>query len=176
MPNSEYDFVGSKSARNAVCADIIRNDYSFMNMKRYFPVPDNNSYYSLDLFFSNINFVARETLSTVDDHHTPIIFKAELTIDVVHDKVFPKDEQFNFSQANYERIDSYLSQANWENIFSKSDGIESNLQDFYDTVALPINEFDPTKKFHSPNDSYPRWYTSELVSLIIDKKTPILTK
>ncbi|KAJ8677230.1 hypothetical protein QAD02_013017 [Eretmocerus hayati] len=56
MPNLEYEFV-SKSARNAVCADIIRNGYSFMNMKQYFPVPDNKSY-SLDLFFSNMSNIS----------------------------------------------------------------------------------------------------------------------
>ncbi|KAJ8677595.1 hypothetical protein QAD02_013382 [Eretmocerus hayati] len=99
-PNLAYDFVGNRTARNAECADIIRNGYSFMNMNQYFPVPYNKGY-SLDLLFSSISnissFHAPETLSTVDDHHIPIMFKVELASDVVQDKVLPKSEQFDFS-------------------------------------------------------------------------------
>ncbi|KAJ8672190.1 hypothetical protein QAD02_003449 [Eretmocerus hayati] len=159
-PNLTYDFVDNRTGRNAECADIIRRGCSFMNMVQYFPVP-NNKGYSLDSLFSSISnissFHAPETLSTVDDYHIPFMFRVELAREVLQDKVFPKNEQFDFSRANYKQITSYLSKANWKSIFSKSSSLESNSQDFYDTVAQPINEFVPTKKFYSSDDIYPRY-------------------
>ncbi|KAJ8670947.1 hypothetical protein QAD02_002206 [Eretmocerus hayati] len=136
-------------------------------MRQFFSV-SNNKGYSLDLFFSTLSdisaFAAPDILTIVDDHHIPFVFKVPLSLYESHSKLTQKNEQY------YDQINTHLSNVNWGSTFDDNKNVESNLQFFHETLSRPIDEFVPMKTFHSKNDSYPRWYTSELIYLIIDKK------
>ncbi|KAJ8672196.1 hypothetical protein QAD02_003455 [Eretmocerus hayati] len=169
-----YGAIDDKECRVTTCADIIKNGYSFLDMNQFFPVPHYKPY-TLDLFFTHLSnvsaYTATECLVPIDDHHIPHSFNVEIDLNCTIKNSFGTSKMYDFAHADYDEISEHLADINWEDIFSNSDDVDWNLQDFYNTIGRPIDEFTPLKKFHGDDkSSYPTWYSNELISLIIDEE------
>jgi len=76
--------------------------------------------------------------------------------------------KFNFRRANYEIMNAYLSNIDWNSLLSDSLDFSVTISNFYSVIHNAINLFTP--KVYKHKNPYPQWYSRELKSLIYNKK------
>lgn len=131
----------------------------------------NNVRYSqgrmLDLVFcSDSNEVTvREALVPmvkVDKYHPPIEIEFSVVVDNVTE-LNPESHEFNFRKADYDSLNLYLGQIDWDAEFSAYTGVDDMVERFYGVINAGFERFVPLKKFKSHN--HPPWYSKRLLNL-----------
>lgn len=92
----------------------------------------------------------------VDKYHPPI----EIEFSVVTDNVTERDpdrREYNFKKANYEALNLYLSQVDWNTEFSSCVGVDNAVDRFYEVIRFGFECFVPLKKFR--DNTHPPWYS-----------------
>lgn len=122
---------------------------------------------TLDLCFSNLplEVSATDGLTRIDTFHPP------LNIDILdlHIKSFITNKicRYNFRKCDYELLNKYLSDINWDQLLSGIDGIDNAIDLFYEKLNECISLFVPL--ISHVNKSYPIWYTRSLIKIIHEK-------
>lgn len=149
--------------------NLLMNFFSYLGMCQYFPVHAAKGY-TLDLAFSSLqeNCVrlvdSPDSLVPLDLHHNQVFFKISFKCCGEIKRVKNK---LDFLKANYNEINSNLQQCDWSMLFA-SNSVEENTSQFYSILNYQISKYVPFKKVS--DSTYPCWYSSNLISLIIDKK------
>ncbi|KAL4104729.1 hypothetical protein QTP88_020011, partial [Uroleucon formosanum] len=82
-------------------------------------------------------------------------------------KPFPSSEP-NFRRGNYESMNAYLHNIDWDSLLSDSLDFSVTVSNFYSVIHDAINSFIP--KIYIHKNQYPQWYSRKLKSLIYNKK------
>ena len=92
-----------------------------------------------------------------EQHHDPAF------ISVKFDKVCDIKHVYNsldFSKADYVFINSKFRVMDWDFLLS---AVEQNVSFFYNQINNMISLHVPIRKCRSPSDTYPEWYSDELI-------------
>lgn len=124
----------------------------------------------LDLVFSNDSSVVVTKcpfpLVPIDIAHPPLQING-LNVSMSC-KLKTSSPVFNFNRANYEAMNKYFNNIDWESLLSDSLDFSLVISNFYSIINEAINIYTP--KFFNCNYKYPQWFSSELKSLIFNKK------
>lgn len=121
----------------------------------------------LDLVFCSDNneVTVREAVSPmvkIDRYHPPIEIEFSFGIDNVAEPN-PDRHEYNFRKADYDSLNSYLDQIDWNIEFLACSDVDSMVERFYGLMTAGFERFVPLKKFR--NDSHPPWYSRRLLNL-----------
>jgi hypothetical protein len=82
---------------------------------------------------------------------------------------FPFPE-INFRHGNYESMNAYLNNINWDSLLSDSLDFSVTISNFYSVIHDAINSNSFIPKMYKHKNQYPQWYSRNLKSLIYNKK------
>lgn len=148
-------------------ATTLTNCYSYFNLFQLNSVLNSRNV-CLDLLFGNVDDIvpveANELILPNSIHHTAISFVIELgkTIKTISFQEY----YYDFRNADYFQINNYFASINWEELFSAALG--DTISAFYDVLYTAIEHFVPLRRLST--SSFPKWFSSELKSLVIQKK------
>lgn len=91
-----------------------------------------------------LNIELLEPLTVTCDHQM-----IKLSIRSTTSNKIPRQNNFNFYLADYNKINQYLSSINWEDIFSFSNNIEDMYNDFLEVIHMSIELYTPETKIYS---------------------------
>lgn len=93
----------------------------------------------------------------------------QVNIDILSDKSSYNDKEwyYDFNQANYVEISTYLFNVNWPGVLNSSN-IDDDVNNLYLHLHEAINTFVPVKCRYS--STYPRWFNKDVIELIKSKK------
>jgi hypothetical protein len=129
----------------------------------------NSTQSTLDLLFSNINTVA------VERSLNPLVpcdsFHPALEISLLAQRSIPYANNshtfFDFRNADYSKIISFLNSYNWPETLQNQD-VNSAAYCLYDALHSSILNFVPESLY--TQSKFPLWYTKELKTLVFAKK------
>jgi hypothetical protein len=142
---------------------------SINNFKQFNNVLNSNNRI-LDLVLANFhcNVTASDHLLTrIDPHHPAIHLTFSFPLNLTS---FNKSSilKRNFYKADYEKLNSYLNEQNWD-ILNELD-TEAATKLFYDILYQSFEKFIPTSRFRSSYNKYPPWFTKEIKYIIRKKR------
>lgn len=149
------------------CSQVFSYAINFLNL---FQLNDiyNPSKSLLDLIFVTRDYkveLSDEPLTRIDSHHPPLVCR------IAGARVCPSttfSQKLDFVHADYFNCVWYLNNYDWDTIFAGNE-INVDVSVFEDILFDCFHRFVPLKKKNASNN-YPPWFTSELKTLIIDKK------
>lgn len=125
----------------------------------------------LDLVFtenqSTAVHLADEVLLPLDAYHPALNLQIELDNATNNNCLECDDFYRDFKNADWNLFSDFLSQFNWDVMLSGR-SLDEMINIFYEVLYLAIDTFIPLKKFSSKK--FPRWYSAELKTAIIQKK------
>lgn len=170
LPNVTWssDELGlTASSESNIISTTIIDSFSYLNFFQCNSFPNNHGSI-LDLIFSNSNGVsvslAPDSLVIPDLYHPPL----HIIFPFLSDNKTVNTHTYNdFKAANYSDISQFFNSFNWESTFSLY-SIDDAASIFNDALFHSIKLFVPTKIFKLPK--FPRWTSSALKNLIMEKK------
>ena len=149
-------------------ANRVHTAFNMHGSRQYYPVHPAKGY-TLDLLFAPENCVVNlscdDPLVSCDGHHMAQYFSIAVpTNHSVDNSVLLKRD---FYGCDYALLNEHLGEVNWDTVFTEND-INANVSTFNDLIAHNIASFVPLSRY-TPNN-FPKWYSSELKCLIIEKK------
>jgi len=105
-------------------------------------------------------------LIPVDIAHPPLQINGPNFVSSLK-KPFPSPEP-NFRRGNYESMNAYLHNIDWDSLLSDSLDFSVTVSNFYSVINDAINSFIP--KIYIHKHQYLQWYSRKLKSLIYNKK------
>ncbi|KAI5754712.1 hypothetical protein M8J77_010880 [Diaphorina citri] len=123
----------------------------------------------LDLLFSSdVNVLTYEALDPLLPHHSNHnSFHFDLALRQ-HIEFLPLDSiVFDYKKCDIKALKKSLSNVNWNSLLGQHD-LECVVQSFYNVLSAGIALCTPQKRIFS--SSYPRWFSSELRKLTVEKK------
>jgi hypothetical protein len=156
---------GQSSDKSKVLAETLAYEQFFQY--NFIPNYGNNI---LDLVISDNHTLevskGSYPLVSIDVAHTPLQIDGPIFVSSLKSS-FPSLE-FNFRHANYESINSYLNNIDWDSVLNESLDYSVTITNFYSVIHNAINLF--ISKVYKYKNQYPQWYSRELKSLIYNKK------
>jgi hypothetical protein len=156
---------GPSSDKSKVLAETIAFEQFFQHnfIKNY----KNNI---LDLVISDKNSLdvtkCSFPLVSIDIAHPPLQINGPIVVTTLRSTI--PSLEFNFRRANYEAMNVHLNSIVWESVLCDSLDFSVIIHNFYTVIQNAINMFTP--KVAKNKTHYPQWYSSELKSLLYNKK------
>ena len=148
-------------------ANTLQQALSYLNLHQIYAEHPQKGY-SLDLLFAPPAVVRNvdidENLLPLDQHHKSAFFQvlAPSTSQCVNFK-----NNYNYTKTNYVNIVNDIQETDWASLLSDPD-LDCCVENFYSVLNTIIVKYVPKSSFRP--SSFPVWYTTELKSLIYDKK------
>lgn len=152
------------------CSYIPFLDFLDLNNLKQYNFCLNSKGRTLDLVLTNIQpcRVTRATdeLVSIDPLHPP------LTVDLHMENWVPLNYKkntgrLNFYRADYDAINEYLKEVDWETRFSEARNVDQMTTIFYEVVRDAISKFVPLTI--PKNKRYPPWFSRDLIKRLREK-------
>ena len=157
-------------------ADLISDSFSSLGLfqKNYI---FNNNGYALDLVFTNFKVpncqLVLDPFKKLDKPHPAIYleFMAYYNACNSNNNLEYKFETYDFKKGDYLSINEEFSALDWNSILdTQSDNIDNMVDSFYGAVYSVCDKYIPKKTIKPKSNTYPHWFSSELIEIIQDKK------
>lgn len=171
LPNIQWSEFGPMHLKKGCievqnCGIDLINEFKFLDFDQYNYIK-NKSGNTLDLCFSNLPLkvldcvtpLLREDLS----HPSLLITIEDLTFKPLKESMTDRPV---FSKGDYEKINCFLAEIDWVELFASCTDINKAVELFYSKLNESIALHIPRVKSSSTSHVYPAWYSKSLVKLI----------
>lgn len=130
---------------------------------------DNNKI--LDLVLANFSdpisvIRSDEILSKVDKYHPQLLIQIGISsLKLLSSTV---SSRYKYFKADYQKIEAYLVNVDWEIEFTKCETVDQQLHKFYEILYKVIKEFVPIQQNYKRK--YPIWYSFSLIKILKEKE------
>lgn len=140
------------------------DELTYLGLSQYNMIP-NSCDNILDLCFCNLVLSVTDCipLSKLDVFHPAlniVIFDLQFTPFIENPQ-----PRYNFFKCNYDQINNYLMNINWEDVLSGAN-LDDAVDAFYNVLYTCFALYVPISTF---NNQYPVWYSASLIKIIREK-------
>lgn len=149
---------------NELIDTLILTDLAQMNFIKY-NVHGNQRI--LDLVLTNMTGIRTTRVNGVvkeDDFHPA--FTIMLNTKSIKFMKNSKAPKYNFFKTDFTSINNELSNINWQELFANSN-VNDSVEKFYTVINTLIAQFTP--KISLKNNTFPKWFSRELIKMIHEK-------
>lgn len=121
----------------------------------------------LDLVLTNMTGIRTTRVNGVvkeDDFHPA--FTIMLNTKSIKFMKNSKAPKYNFFKTDFTSINNELSNINWQELFANSN-VNDSVKKFYTVINTLIAQFTP--KISPKNNTFPKWFSRELIKMIHEK-------
>ncbi|CAH0716541.1 unnamed protein product, partial [Brenthis ino] len=125
----------------------------------------------LDLVLANFSdpisvIRSEEILSKVDKYHPQLLIQIRISsLKLLSSTV---SSRYKYFKADYQKIEAYLVNVDWEIEFTKCETVDQQLHKFYEIMFKVIKEFVPIQQ--NFKRKYPIWFSFSLIKILKEKE------